>query len=161
MNYALNRSRAELAAPPRPIGLEARYSGLDAEGAIRIRTADGWFSCVVMRCARSMESCFHAMIRLTIETFLGRISESTSIAAGRFPFLVSAFCGSVLDARLFVAAPRNAAHVVGIDDAREMTDKLRQMMTVVLEEVSNLPERVMDEAAVAPLILNRSLSELR
>jgi hypothetical protein len=65
------------------------------------------------------------------------------------------------DPRLFVAAPRNAAHVVGIDDAREMTDKLRQMMTVVLEEGSSLPERVMNEAAVAPPILNRSPSELR
>ena len=63
--------------------------------------------------------------------------------------------------RLFVAASRNAAHVVGIRDAREMTDKLRQMMTVVPEEVSNLPKRAMDEAAVEPLILNRSPSELR
>lgn len=34
-------------------------------------------------------------------------------------------------------------------------------MAVVLEEVSNLPERVMDEAVVASLILNRSPSELR
>ena len=38
---------------------------------------------------------------------------------------------------------------MGIDDAREMTDKLRPMMTVVLEAVSNLPERVMEEAACA------------
>ena len=50
---------------------------------------------------------------------------------------------------------------MGIRDAREMTDKLRQMMTVVPEEVSNLPKRAMDEAAVEPLILNRSPSELR
>jgi hypothetical protein len=50
---------------------------------------------------------------------------------------------------------------VCIDDAREMTDKLRQMMTEVLEEASNLPERMMDEAAVAPLNLNRSPSEPR
>ena len=63
------------------------------------------------------------------------------------------FCGSVLDPRLFVAAPRNVAYVVGIADAREMINKLRHMMTVVPEEVSNLPERMMDEAAVAPLIL--------
>jgi hypothetical protein len=34
-------------------------------------------------------------------------------------------------------------------------------MTVVLEEMSNLPERMMDETAVAPLIPTRSPSELR
>ena len=62
---------------------------------------------------------------------------------------------------LFVAAPRNSAHVVGVDDAREMTEKLRQMTTVALEALSNLPELRMDEAAVAPLTLNRSPSELR
>ena len=34
-------------------------------------------------------------------------------------------------------------------------------MTVFLEEVSNLPERMMDEAAVEPLILNGLPSALR
>ena len=52
-----------------------------------------------------------------------------------------------------------AGHAVVV--GREERERARQhRMMVVLEEVSNLPERVMDEAAVAPLILNRSPSEV-
>ena len=35
-----------------------------------------------------------------------------------------------------------ARRLLGINDAREMTERLRDMMTSVLEEISDLPERV-------------------
>ena len=78
--------------------------------------------------------------------------------SSRCPFCYLRFVGRFSTPRLFVAASRNSAYVVGVDDAREMTEKLRQMTTVALEALSNLPERGMDEAAVAPLTLNRSPS---
>ena len=52
---------------------------------IRIPSADGVLSRAAMCCAKSMESCFHALTRLRMEIFFGRISESTSRAARRFP----------------------------------------------------------------------------